>query len=55
MKGMKKESSKKPKHYMGGGAMGHKANKVKAYKAGGETTVARGSGAARPQKFGKNG
>ena len=52
MKGMKK---KEPKGYMGGGAMGHKANKVKAYKAGGETTVARGSGAARPQKFRKNG
>ena len=52
MKNMKK---KEPKGYMGGGETGHEANKVKAYKAGGKTTVARGSGAARPQKFGKNG
>ena len=52
MKGMKKKESKA---YMGGGKLGHDANKVKAYKSGGETTVARGSGAARPPKFGKNG
>tara|TARA_R110000751_G_scaffold2032_2_gene10907 strand:- start:738 stop:893 length:156 start_codon:yes stop_codon:yes gene_type:complete len=50
-----KDKKKESKGYAEGGKLGHPANKVKAYKQGGETTIARGSGAARPQKFGKNG
>jgi hypothetical protein len=55
MKGMKK---KEPVGYMGGGELMNPnkgMNKVKAMKEGGEATVARGSGAARPQAFRKNG
>jgi hypothetical protein len=53
-----KDTKKKSSSYMGGGKIhmdDDKINRVKSYKAGGKTTVARGSGAARPQKFGRNG
>tara|TARA_R100000995_G_C3381767_1_gene76345 strand:+ start:125 stop:523 length:399 start_codon:yes stop_codon:yes gene_type:complete len=44
---------KVPEGKMGGGR--GKAKTARNMSAGGKTTTARGSGAARPQKFGKNG
>jgi hypothetical protein len=55
---MKKMKKKESTSYMDGGELMNPnkgINEVKAMKAGGKTTVARGSGAARPQKFGRNG